>query len=95
MLSMRYSNEATPAQAAFNRRHAVCRVPVEWAFGHVCTLWAFADYHKNQKFLLQPVGIYYRLAVLLRNIHVCIYGSEIAGHFNTHPPELDDYLHFH
>lgn len=94
-LLMRFSHEATDAHKAFNLRHAECRVPVEWAFGHVATLWSFADYHKNQKFLLQPVGIYYRLAVLLRNMHVCIYGSEIADYFNTKPPQLEDYLHLH
>ena len=92
---MRYAAPVTPAHEAFNKRHAECRVPVEWAFGEVATLWAFADYHKNQKFLLQPVGVYYRIAVLLRNMHVCIYGSETADYFNCEVPELDNYLHFH
>jgi len=94
-LSLRYANEATPAHETFNMRHASCRVPVEWAFGHVSILWAFVDFHKNQKFFLQPVGVYYRVAVLLTNMHACIYGSEIASHFEVDTPSLHEYLHVH
>jgi hypothetical protein len=94
-LLRRFSNENATAHQIFNIRHAECRVPVEWAFGIVCKLWSFVDYFKNQKVLLQPVGVYYRLAVLMTNIHACYNGSQVADYFHTTTPTIDEYLHTH
>ena len=45
---------------------------VEWGFGKIVQLFAFVNFHKNQKLYLQPVGKYYRVATLLTNCHTCM-----------------------
>eukprot|EP00042_Codosiga_hollandica_P033866 m.231693 g.231693 ORF g.231693 m.231693 type:complete len:388 (-) comp54278_c5_seq6:26-1189(-) len=94
-LLLRKAHAPDHAARTFNLAHASCRVPVEWGFGKITTLWAYIDFHKNQKFLLQPVATYYRLAGLFTNIHTCLFGSQIAEHFGTSPPSLAAYLHLH
>lgn len=82
----------TPQQEAFNASMSQARVSVEWGFGKVVGLFAFLDFAKNLKLHLQPVAMYYTVAVLLTNCHTCLYGSQTASFFNTTPPELQSYL---
>jgi nuclease HARBI1 len=70
-------------------------VAVEWWFGEVVRLWAFVDFKKNQRILIQPVGVYYKLACLLTNAHACLYGNELSLEFELEPPDLIDYFHIH
>ena len=65
---------------------------VEWAFGKVIQYFAFLDFRKNQKVLLQPIGKYYAVGVLLINCHSCLYGSVTASYFCIPPPDLHTYL---
>ena len=64
------------------------RVCVEWGFGDIVRLWAFIDFRKNTKILLQPVAEYYAVATLLTNCYTCLYGNNVATHFNLQPPTL-------
>jgi nuclease HARBI1 len=56
---------------------AVCEC-VEWGFGKISGNFAFLDFKKNLKLLLQPVGHYYLVGRLLTNVHTCLYGSQTS-----------------
>ncbi|KAK3715350.1 hypothetical protein QZH41_010172 [Actinostola sp. cb2023] len=76
----------------FNARMSNVRVSVEWGFGKICQNFAFLDFKKNLKVLLQPVGKYYLVASFLTNCHTCLYGSQTSTYFNIVPPSLETYL---
>jgi hypothetical protein len=76
----------------FNKTMSTVRESVEWAFGKVATYFAYVDFAKNQKALLQPVALYYRAAALLTNCHTCLYGSVTTCYFDAYPPSLEKYL---
>ena len=65
---------------------------IEWSFGKVVWYFAFVDFRKNLKVLLQPVGKYYMVGSLLINCHTCLYGSVTSSYFNLQPPDLGTYL---
>ena len=69
------------------------RVSVEWAFGKVVQYFAFLDFRKNLKVLLQPIGKYYIVGVILANCRTCLYGSTTSSFFNLPLPDLQTYLH--
>ena len=48
----------TVQQMQFNKRMSKVRISVEWGFGKISQLFAFLDFKKNMKVLLQPVGKY-------------------------------------
>ena len=49
------------------------RTSVEWGYGKIVKYFAFLDFSKNLKVLLQPVGIkLYIVAALLANCHTCL-----------------------
>ena len=83
----------TREQQLFNKRMSKVRVSVEWAFGKVVQYFAFLDFRKNLKVLLQPIGKYYVVGVILANCHTCLYGSTTSSFFNLPPPDLQTYLH--
>ncbi len=76
----------------FNRLMSSVRESVEWGFSKVCTLFAFVDYHKNQKIYLQPIAKYYLVSALLTNAHTCAYGSQVSMYFGLEPPSLEEYF---
>lgn len=69
------------AQIEFNLRMSVVRQCVEWGFGKVVRDFAFLDFKKNQKLLLQDLGQMYEVGVLLSNCLTCLYGSEASQYF--------------
>ena len=83
----------TPQQAQFNFEMGRLRTSVEWGFGKIVNYFAFLDFKKNLKLLLQPVGKHYLVAALLTNCHTCLYGSLASDFFNCEPPTLDHYLY--
>jgi hypothetical protein len=68
------------------------RICVEWGFSKVVSLFAFMDFKKNQKLLLQPIEQILCVSVLLTNCHTCCYGSQTGGYFRCQPPSLAAYL---
>ncbi|CAH2020951.1 unnamed protein product [Acanthoscelides obtectus] len=85
--------EDLPAhQQSFNSAMKVLRIAVEWGFQKVISEFAFVDFSKNQKMLLQDVDALYKVAVLLTNCHTCLYSSQTAMYFNTNPPSLETYI---
>lgn len=58
----------------------------------VVQYFAFLDFKKNLKILLQPIGKYYAVGVILTNCHTCIYGSVTSSFFHVPPPDVQTYL---
>ena len=82
----------TEEQQSFNQGMSKVRVSVEWAFGKVVQYFAFPDFKKNLKILLQPIGKYYAVGVILTNCHTYIYGSVTSSFFHVPPPDVQTYL---
>ena len=82
----------TSQEKEFNRAMSSVRVSVEWTFGKVVQYFAYLDFKKNQKILLQPVGKFYLVGALLTNCHTCLYGSLTTSFFGVQPPSLETYL---
>jgi hypothetical protein len=47
---------------------------------------------RNQKLLLQPVGLFFLVAVLLANCHTSFHRPQISQYFRCTPPTLAEYL---
>lgn len=84
--------QLTNAEQMFNTQMSKLRISVEWGFGKICQNFAYLDFKKDLKVLLQPVGKYYLVASTLINCHTCLYGSQTSTYFNVHPPPLESYL---
>lgn len=82
----------TQDEARFNKDMSSSRVSVEWAYGKITRYFAFLDFSKNLKVLLQPVGKIYAVGAILTNCHTCIYGSQTGDYFDLDPPSLETYL---
>ncbi|RPB04584.1 hypothetical protein L873DRAFT_1927784 [Choiromyces venosus 120613-1] len=57
------------------------RIVAEWACKEILNMFGFLDYVKNQKHLLQPVGVEFRVAALLHNVHVCLHQPQTTQYF--------------
>ena len=79
-------------QMDFNSKMSALRVHVEYGFGNILQQFAFIDFKKNQKLLLQPQKKYYIVCALLCNCHTCLKGSQIAEYFPCEPPILEEYF---
>ena len=83
----------TQAQQRFNTKMNKARVAVEWSFGDISNQWGYLAMKKQQKVLLQPVAMYYRVAALLTNLRTIVrYGNEVSQEFSLWPPSLQEYL---
>jgi hypothetical protein len=65
---------------------------VEWGFADIVRLWKHLDDIGSQQLLSRPLGLMYRVAVILTNMHICIYGCQTTVYFNCAPPRLEEYL---
>ena len=75
LIAMFKNSNKTAAQIAFNTNMSSVWQCVEWGFGKLKKQFAFLQFDKNLKVLLQPVPEYFKAAVLLCNVHTCLYGS--------------------
>ena len=82
----------TEDEKRFNKAMSKVRVSVELGFGKICQYFAFLDFKKNLKVLLQPVAKYYAVGALMTNCHTCLYGSLTSTFFEVNPPSLETYL---
>lgn len=87
-----YRGDLGEQQIMFNKEMSRVRQSVEWGFGKVTTNFAFLDFKKNLKLLLQPVSKYYIVGTFLTNCHTCLYGSQTGRYFDCAPPTLAEYL---
>jgi hypothetical protein len=80
----------TPEEQEFNKRMSAVREVVEWGFADVIRLWGALEWVPTQRMFNSAVGIQYRVAVLLTNMHICLYGSETSWYFKCCPPKLEE-----
>ncbi|KAG2217747.1 hypothetical protein INT45_005468 [Circinella minor] len=85
-------NDRTSRESLYNQKMSKVRVAVEWEFGRTVNLFAFLDYHKDQKVWLSPVGAYYFVTVLFKNIKICLRGGQACKYFGIDPPTIHEYL---
>ena len=84
-------NNINAGQQQFNASMSACRQTVEWGCKEV-VMFALLDFQKNLKFLLQPIGKYYFVGVLLTNCHICLYGNQVSAYFGVQPITLEEYM---
>jgi len=82
----------TEDELVFNHVMSKYRIVVEWAFGNITRYFKYIDYGKQLKPFLQPVGSFYRVAVLLNNLFVCLYGCVTSSRFECQPPSMEQYV---
>ncbi|CAG7733807.1 unnamed protein product [Allacma fusca] len=80
------------AQKKFNTDMSALRVSVEYGFGKIIQLFAFLDFKKNQKLLMQDIKKQYIVGGILANCHTCLNGSQVSRYFSCNPPTLEEYL---
>lgn len=80
-------------EVIFNFKMSQVRQCVEWGFSKVVNLFAFVDFRKNLKLFKQPIDKYYKVAVILTNIHSCLYRNQTSYYFDVEAPTVQDYLH--
>ena len=76
----------TAGMLEFNKQMSACRVTVEWVFKEMTSKWAFVSMKNQQRYLLSPVGVQYKVATLLSNIHSCLNGGNEISQFFACPP---------
>jgi nuclease HARBI1 len=87
-----FGNRISQSEHEFNEVMSKLRVCVEWEFGKLVNEFAFIDFPKNQKLLLQPVAKQFFVSAILKNCHTCLYGCQTSSYFNLIPPTLENYL---
>ncbi|RPB02765.1 hypothetical protein L873DRAFT_1826563 [Choiromyces venosus 120613-1] len=85
-------HQLTQEEKAFNAKMSGYRSAIEHSFRKVVNLWSFIAFKNGLQIGLSPIGSYYAIAVLLTNLHTCLYGSQISLHFKVIPPSVDSYL---
>ena len=84
----------TAQQQAFNTSMSQIRMAVEWSFGDVATYWAYLNCKEQNKLLLQPIAMFYRVAVLLTNCRIILSGGNKTSEcFGIKPPTLAEYMY--
>ncbi|TPX29992.1 hypothetical protein SmJEL517_g06299 [Synchytrium microbalum] len=81
-----------PEEQEFNKMMSAVRIAVEWGFGMIASKFAFLDFERNLKMLLQPVAQYYLVCGLLLNAMTCLRGNQTSMFFELNPPNLDQYF---
>ena len=91
-LTRRHEGNLTAAELQENRAMSKVRESVEWAFANVLNLWKFVSYRYALQLLALPVEQVFGTAVLLTNMHTCLYGNEISEYYGLNPPNIRNYF---
>lgn len=86
------SNEMTVFQSRFNKAMAQQRVAAEMALGKVVQLFSSFNFADNLRVRSTPVAVYFKVAVLLTNLHTCYNGSTVCSHFDMSAPRALEYM---
>lgn len=69
------------------------RIAIEWNYATTSNIFQYAKNTKKLKLLgSRSVTKIYTVCTLLRNCHVCCYGSQASEYFDVIPPTLRSYL---
>lgn len=83
----------TAAENDVNDSMKAVRIAVEWEFGHVAKLFSFVRYKPEQKILHSRCGLFYEVATLMKNVHICVNGgNQTSKYFGIEPPTLEEYI---
>lgn len=83
----------TEEEKKVNDAMASVRIAVEWEFGHVAKLFSFVRYKPEQKVHLSRCGLFYVVATLMKNVHICVNGgNNTSVYFGLDPPTLEEYI---
>lgn len=93
LLSPFKGSSLSPEEQQWNAKMSNVHEAVEWSFGDAVCQFAFLDFSKNLKVLLQPVGVLYTVALLLCNAHTILHHPQIPQYFSCPPPTLHEYFH--
>ena len=88
----RSNPNTTAAQREWTRIMNAPRTSVVWIIGKVGTTSALTTDGRQQKLMLQNLGMIYSVATLVTNCHTCCYGGVTSQYFETVPPELEAYM---
>jgi nuclease HARBI1 len=88
----RQTRVLSAAERSWNRRLSSDRISVKQMFRRVLNLWHGNALSTNLKVLLQPVSMYYLVAVLFTNIHTCLHGNCVSARYGVMPLSLGEYL---
>ena len=86
-------NQRTEEELEWNKAMASVRIEVEHAFGGVVRAWPFLDAWWKHQIFSSPVGLYYRIGVLLTNALNCVRPNQTSQTFDCEPPTLEEYFH--
>jgi len=92
LLSPFLKADLTAEERAWNVAMSARRECVEWGFADILRLWRHLTDKDNQRLLPRLLSQMYRVAVILTNIHTCLYGCQTTVYFNCPPPTLSAYL---
>lgn len=85
--------QMTREEKKVNEALAAKRIVVEWEFGHVAKLFSFVRHKPEQKTLLNRCGLFYLVATLMKNVHICVNGgNQTSTYFGLEPPTLEEYI---
>lgn len=82
----------TVLEACFNQDMSRARIPNEWGFGKLKSLFAYLDFEHGLKPYLNDISVYWPVATILTNCHTCLYGSQTSEYFGVLPPSMEEYL---
>lgn len=71
---------------------ASVRETIEWTYKDLKTVWKYCDYRHCLKMRNQPLGKIMFVCMLLRNMHITMYGNQNTQYFECLPPTLEEYL---
>ena len=85
------NNPNTDEQNIQNELFKKIRISIEWDYGVTAQLFQYVDLKKNNRICAggSNVSKTYLSAVLLKNCHICLYGSITATYFSCMPPTLE------
>lgn len=85
--------DRTVEEQEWNYIMSQARISVEHAFGIVLKEWPFIQAHWKHRLYSSPLGLYYRIAVLLTNAQCCFHPNQTSQHFACPPPFIQEYFH--
>ena len=69
------------------------RISIEWNYQVTSNLYEYLkNFNKLRLLGSTIVSKIYVVATILRNCHVCLYGSETSYYFEVTPPTLFEYM---
>lgn len=87
-----FPGNLTKERLSCNKRMTSVRTCAAWKFEKISQLLSFTKFEEFLTLYLQPIGLYYRTAVIPTNCPTCLYGTLTSDYLQLQPRTLDDYL---